>query len=82
MNPEIELKGITWNHSRGYNPMVCTSQRFMELHPNVNITWEKRSLQAFADEPIDKLAERFDFLVIDHPWTGFAAKNKFILPKV
>jgi multiple sugar transport system substrate-binding protein len=80
MNSKIELKGITWNHSRGYNPMVCTSQRFMELHPNVNITWEKRSLQAFADEPIDKLAERFDFLVIDHPWTGFAAKNKFILP--
>lgn len=77
---QINLKGITWNHSRGFNPMVATAQRFSELNPGVEIGWEKRSLQAFADEPIDKLAERFDFLVIDHPWAGFAAKHGVILP--
>ncbi|MCR9065974.1 MAG: extracellular solute-binding protein [Cytophagales bacterium] len=80
MSGKIELKGITWDHSRGFNPMVCTAQRFSELNPGVTITWEKRSLQAFADEPIDELAKRYDFLVIDHPWAGFAAKNKVILP--
>ena len=37
-------------------------------------------MQAFADEPINKLAERFDFLIIDHPWAGFAARTKVILP--
>ena len=60
--------------------MVATAQRFCELHPNVDITWEKRSLQAFADEPIDKLAARFDLLIIDHPWAGFAGKTNVILP--
>ncbi|WP_298479728.1 extracellular solute-binding protein [uncultured Maribacter sp.] len=76
----IQLKGITWNHSRGFTSMVATAQRFSELHPNIDITWEKRSLQAFADEPINELAKRFDLLIIDHPWAGFAGKTKVILP--
>ncbi|WP_298537577.1 ABC transporter substrate-binding protein [uncultured Algibacter sp.] len=76
----IHLKGITWNHSRGFTSAVATAQRFSELHPNVDITWEKRSLQAFADEPINELAKRYDLLIIDHPWAGFAGKNNVILP--
>ncbi|WP_066631462.1 extracellular solute-binding protein [Labilibacter marinus] len=76
----IQLKGITWNHSRGFTSIVACAQRFSELNPDVEITWEKRSLQAFADEPIDKLAERYDFLIIDHPWTGFAARTHVIVP--
>lgn len=80
MEKTINLKGITWNHSRGLLPMVATAQRFSELYPNVNITWEKRSLQQFADFSIQELAERFDLLVIDHPWAGFAAKTKSIVP--
>lgn len=80
MSDKISLKGITWNHSRGFTPMVATAQRFSELNPSVEITWEKRSLQAFADFSIQELAERFDLLVIDHPWAGFAAKTGSILP--
>ncbi|NME69111.1 extracellular solute-binding protein [Flammeovirga aprica] len=75
-----QLKGITWNHSRGFTSIVACAQRFSELHPEVDIKWEKRSLQAFADEPIDQLAERFDFLIIDHPWAGFAARTQVIQP--
>jgi len=74
------LKGITWNHSRGFVPMTATAQRFSELNPSVTISWEKRSLQQFADLSIQQLAERYDLLVIDHPWAGFAAKTKSILP--
>ncbi|MEO6521950.1 MAG: extracellular solute-binding protein [Mucilaginibacter sp.] len=80
MSDHIILKGITWNHSRGFTPMVATAQRFSELNPSVNITWEKRSLQQFADLSIQQLAERYDLLVIDHPWAGFAAKTGSILP--
>lgn len=79
MEEQIVLKGITWNHSRGLLPMQATAQRFNELHPNVHISWEKRSLQAFADFSILELAERFDLLVIDHPWAGFASKTKSIV---
>lgn len=80
MSDKINLKGITWNHSRGFVPMVATAQRFSELNPSVEITWEKRSLQQFADFSIQELAQRFDLLVIDHPWAGFAAKTQSILP--
>ncbi len=78
--PGVELRGLTWNHTRGFIPMVATAQRFEELHPDIRITWDKRSLQAFADEPIDELAARYDLLVIDHPWAGFAARSGVIVP--
>ncbi len=76
----VELSGITWNHKRGYLPMVATAQRFSELHPDVSITWNKRSLQQFADAPLSDLATRFDLLVIDHPSIGEAVHQDLLLP--
>jgi multiple sugar transport system substrate-binding protein len=76
----IELSGITWNHTRGYLPMVATAQRFSELHPDISITWQKRSLQQFADAPLSDLAARFDLMVIDHPSIGEAAWQNLLLP--
>lgn len=73
------LRGMTWDHSRGYVPMVATSQRFHELHPDVDIAWKKRSLQAFADKSIAELIEFFDLLVIDHPWVGCASESGCLL---
>lgn len=76
----IELTGITWNHTRGFLPMVATAQRFSELHPEVSISWQKRSLQQFADAPLADLAARFDLMVIDHPSIGEAAHLNLLLP--
>lgn len=70
---------MTWNHSRGYTPLAAVSQRFEELNPNIRIEWEKRSLAEFESEPIDELAGRYDLLVIDHPWAGFAAKRRVLV---
>jgi multiple sugar transport system substrate-binding protein len=75
----VHLRGITWNHTRGFLPMVATAQRFSELHPEVQITWEKRSLQQFADSPLADLAARFDLMVIDHPSIGEAAAHGLVL---
>ncbi|MGF7232323.1 MAG: carbohydrate ABC transporter substrate-binding protein, partial [Arachidicoccus sp.] len=79
MSSKKHLNGITWNHSRGYTPMIATAQRFDEIN-EISITWDKRTLQDFADKPIDKLVEIFDILVIDHPWIGFAAEKKLFIP--
>ncbi|MEN3261366.1 hypothetical protein AAH678_22015 [Sodalis endosymbiont of Spalangia cameroni] len=76
----VTLRGITWGHSRGYTSVVATAQRFGELHPEVNIQWEKRSLQAFADGSLDTLAQQYDLLVIDHPWAGFVVEKSLLLP--
>lgn len=68
----IQLKGIAWNHSRALPPLVATAQRFEELHPGVEIAWEKRSLHAFGHASLPELAENFDLLVVDHPMMGDA----------
>ena len=72
------LRGITWHHTRGYLPLVATAQRFSELHPEVTIDWQVRSLQAFADQPLAELAQSFDLLVIDHPSISYAAEAGFL----
>lgn len=80
MAESVTLRGVTWNHSRGFTPMVATAQRFSELEPGVEIVWQKRSLQAFADQPVGLLAETYDLLALDHPWAGFAARTGVIVP--
>lgn len=77
---KIHLRGMTWDHTRGYLPMVASAQRFEELHPEVRITWDKRSLRDFEEYPVERLAEDYDLLVIDHPFVGFAAKHRPLLP--
>jgi len=74
------LIGITWGHSRGITPLLAASQRYEELNPGVEIKWKKRTLQEFADFPIEKLTEQYDLLIIDHPWVGCAAATKCVLP--
>ena len=76
----IVLKGITWGHSRGYAPLVAYSQRFSEIYPGVEVVWSKRTLQAFADFPLEKLTKEYDLLIIDHPWVGCAAFEECVLP--
>lgn len=80
MKDIVRLKGITWGHSRGYTPLVACAQRYEELHPEISITWHKRTLQEFADFPIEKLVQDYDLLIIDHPWAGCAAATKCVLP--
>ena len=78
--PATILKGITWGHSRGITPLLAASQRYSELYPGIEIQWNKRTLQAFADFPIEKLTEQYDLLIIDHPWVGCAAATNCVLP--
>lgn len=80
MSSLVHLNGITWNHTRGFLPMLATAQRFEELTPDIVIRWKKRSLQEFADAPLSELARQFDLLVIDHPSIGEAAELNLLVP--
>lgn len=77
---DIILNGITWGHSRGLTPLLAMAQRYSELYPGIEIRWKKRTLQEFADFPIEKLTAEYDLLIIDHPWVGCAAATKCVLP--
>ena len=74
----IELKGIAWDHPRGFDPMVETANLFQKTNPDIQIKWDKRPLQAFADRPIEEMAFDYDFMVIDHPHVGEASRKNLI----
>ena len=75
---KVQLAGIAWDHSRAFPPLVATAQRYEEIHPGVRIRWEKRTLDEFGHMPIDQLALKFDLIVIDHPWAGFAFEKNLV----
>jgi multiple sugar transport system substrate-binding protein len=71
---------MTWNHDRGWKPMLATAAAFQQRNPQVTISWEARSLQDFADYPVDELAKRYDLIVLDHPHMGTAARDGCLVP--
>lgn len=72
---QTSLKGIAWNHSRALPPLVAAAQRYEELHPDVHIVWEKRTLHEFGHASLAQLANAYDLLVVDHPMMGEAADS-------
>lgn len=75
----LVLKGMTWNHPRGYDPMVACSRAWQEKS-GVEIQWEKRSLQDFETFPVEVLARDYDLIVIDHPHVGQITSENCLLP--
>lgn len=65
----ISLRGMTWSHPRGYDPLVAAAAVW-QARTGVVITWDKRSLQDFETFPVEELARQYDMIVIDHPHVG------------
>lgn len=66
------LRGITWDHPRGYECVVAASAHYARQF-GVEIHWDKHPLSGFESAPIGKLAADYDLLVIDHPHIPQAA---------
>ena len=75
----IELRGMTWSHPRGYDPMVATARAWAE-QTGVTIHWDKRSLQDFESFPVEELARQYDLIVIDHPHVGQIVAENCLAP--
>lgn len=73
------LRGMTWDHPRGYACLEAASQRYL-AETGKAITWDRRSLQAFADASIEDLAKTYDLIVLDHPHVGLIAETQCLLP--
>ncbi|MFL5796830.1 MAG: extracellular solute-binding protein [Actinomycetota bacterium] len=76
----IELRGITWDHVRGIGGLRAAAAAYGRIRPDVRVTWTTRSLQAFADQPVEQLAWGFDLLNIDHPALGHAVARASLVP--
>jgi multiple sugar transport system substrate-binding protein len=73
------LRGMTWSHPRGYDPMVGASKVWKD-RTGVEVVWDKRSLQDFESYPVAELAERYDLIVIDHPHVGQITGEGCLMP--
>lgn len=73
------MRGMTWDHSRGYDPLVAAASAW-EARTGQAITWDRRSLQDFESYPVEELARRYDLIVIDHPHVGQVAESGCLLP--
>ncbi len=75
----IVLRGMTWDHPRGFDPLARGAAAFEAANPGVTIQWDKRSLREFGEAPLERYAEIYDFIVIDHPFVGFAAAHPYLV---
>lgn len=75
-----QLRGMTWRHARGIAPLQAATEAFCRENPQVSINWDARSLQEFEETSVPELAERYDLLMIDHPFVGLAAQSEALLP--
>src|SRR5690348_5306401 len=81
VNPpaRVTLRGMTWDHPRGYDPLVACSVAW-HARTCVRIDWERRSLQDFESFPVAELAGRYDLIVIDHPHVGQITRERCLAP--
>lgn len=76
----VELRGMTWDHPRGVEPLKATTEQFQRENPNIRIHWDARSLKDFEAYPIEVLAEKYDLIMMDHPFIGQGVAKKVLLP--
>ncbi len=74
------LRGMTWDHVRGYAPLEAAAGKFGENRPDFEIVWDRRSLKDFGDYPVDELARQYDIIMIDHPHVGISSGQNVLVP--
>lgn len=77
--PMTTLRGMTWSHPRGYDPMVACSADWAS-RGGATVEWDKRSLQDFESYPVEQLARAYDLIVIDHPHVGQITAEGCLVP--
>jgi multiple sugar transport system substrate-binding protein len=75
----VHLRALGWDHPRCLRPMEACTEEWRRQR-GAEITWDARSLTAFGDQPLEEIADRYDLLVIDHPFCGRAAAAAALWP--
>jgi multiple sugar transport system substrate-binding protein len=75
----IILQGLTWDHPRGYAPLLGGAPEYEEQNPEIKVHWDRRTLREFGEAPIEQYLHGYDLLIVDHPFVGFAAAHGALL---
>ncbi len=73
------LRGLTWDHPRGYSPLIKGAAEYEKLRPGLGIQWDRRTLREFGEAPIEQYLDRYDLIIMDHPFVGFAAAHDVLV---
>jgi multiple sugar transport system substrate-binding protein len=79
-NEPVALRGITWDHPRGFASVRGAAAAYEKIQPGTSVEWQARSLQGFAGQPLEALVDEYDLLVIDHPHIPHAVGEGLLLP--
>ncbi|TFH46714.1 MAG: carbohydrate ABC transporter substrate-binding protein, partial [Lysobacterales bacterium] len=74
MTQEYSLRGMAWDHPRAVNPLEAISAEWSQ-QSGFDIEWDARPLKDFEDQPLEELATRYDLILMDYPFVGFAAES-------
>lgn len=72
------IKGISWEHPRGYQPLRAASVLWLD-QSGVDVQWDVRTLKEFGDLPVEKLIDLYDLIITDHPYMGEAHSNGLLV---
>lgn len=73
------LRGLAWDHPRAISPLRATAAEW-QPQAGVPVEWQARSLQEFADQPLEDVVDDFDLVVFDHPHVGLVADEGLLAP--
>lgn len=76
----MQLKGLTWAHTRGFAPLSVLGRVWEDTHPDQEVVWQARSLRSFGEEPLAPYLDDFDLFVFDYPFAGEALAQGWVLP--
>lgn len=79
MAETMRLRGMAWDHPRAVDPLHAISAAW-SANRDVEVTWDARPLKDFEDQPLEELATRYDLILIDYPFVGFAAASGLLVP--
>jgi multiple sugar transport system substrate-binding protein len=71
---------ICWKHRRAVDPLVAAVAQFKQLHPDITVRVDERPLSDFEHQGIAGVAQEYDLIIFDHPFTGDIAKDQLFVP--
>lgn len=76
----MTLRGLTWDHPRGYDALAEAARRVNSGRDEPLIVWDKQPLEGFESAPITDLCASYDLVVLDHPHIGEAVAAGCLVP--
>ncbi|MET3898025.1 multiple sugar transport system substrate-binding protein [Devosia sp. UYZn731] len=74
------LKGLSWGHRRATGPLQPLVERFCQDNTDIAVEWTVRPLSDFEHQGLAAVAEQFDLIIYDHPFSGDVVASGAFVP--